>query len=462
MLKSLLSFALLLVVLSTAAQTVADTAKKSIPGADDIYVAVEQLPEFPGGTQEFMRFIAHNIRYPARARENTITGRVFGTFVVEPNGSLSDVKITKGIGYGCDEEVVRVIRLSPKWKPGIQNGRPVRVQYNVPVTFNLEVNGVPIPPQKKERIKLPVTDTLVQYYKYPDQLVHKKEYADYMVFVYPPDPSRLYPFKQFYVDGKPKLYGMLREEDGELFLQGQCVEYYPQGGKMSTVNYNNEGKKNGSEYLFYPNGKLNSEKQHDPKYSREQFITCNDSVGNKLASNGNGKWVIYNSSFDTVIQSGPIKKGVPHGEWTTWKNDSTQIISTMDKGVVKEERIYFKVESKFLSVDELPMYRGSYKALNAYVRKNLKDPRKDKSFGINNIVLVAVTVKPDGTFLNVEVAKPLSIGCNEEAVRVIRSTEPWVPNANLQNPLKIFFPVYFGDAYGRSNGFNYPPSLSVD
>jgi protein TonB len=112
---------------------------KQVVEADpnQIFTSVEQVPEFPGGLDKFGNYLSKAIRYPAVARENGTQGRVIVTFVVERDGSLTDIKVTRGIGSGCDEEAVRVLKNSPKWKPGIQNGRPVRVQYSVPIAFTL-------------------------------------------------------------------------------------------------------------------------------------------------------------------------------------------------------------------------------------------------------------------------------------------------------------------------------------
>ncbi|MDB5286264.1 MAG: energy transducer TonB [Mucilaginibacter sp.] len=104
---------------------------------NQIFTAVEQSPAFPGGDAKFNAYLGKAIRYPAIARENNVQGRVILTFVVERDGSLTDIKVVRGIGSGCDEEAIRALKASPKWKPGIQNGRPVRVQYSVPVQFAL-------------------------------------------------------------------------------------------------------------------------------------------------------------------------------------------------------------------------------------------------------------------------------------------------------------------------------------
>ena len=104
----------------------------------EIFQIVEEMPSFPGGDVKLMEYIAKNIKYPQIARESGIQGRVFIGFVVEPDGSISNVKLLRGIGGGCDEEAMRVIKSLPKWKPGKQRGKAVRVSYQIPVMFKLQ------------------------------------------------------------------------------------------------------------------------------------------------------------------------------------------------------------------------------------------------------------------------------------------------------------------------------------
>jgi TonB family protein len=115
-------------------------AKKDSP----VFLNVETLPTFPGGLEEFGRFLGKNIQYPEEARKNNTQGRVYCQFVVEVDGSLSSIKVVRGIGSGCDEEAVRVLAISPKWNPGIQNGRIVRVSYTIPIFFQMTAS----PPNK--------------------------------------------------------------------------------------------------------------------------------------------------------------------------------------------------------------------------------------------------------------------------------------------------------------------------
>ena len=105
---------------------------------EEVFLVVEEDPEFPGGLDALSKFIADNIKYPQLAKENNITGKVFVSFVVEKDGSVGQVKILRDIGGGCGNEAVRVVKLMPKWKPGKQRGKPVRTQFNLPVNFDLQ------------------------------------------------------------------------------------------------------------------------------------------------------------------------------------------------------------------------------------------------------------------------------------------------------------------------------------
>jgi TonB family protein len=102
------------------------------------FTVVEVMPEYPGGVNEMMKFLAENIKYPTVAKENGVSGKVYVSFIVEKDGLISDITILRGIGAGCDEEAIRVIKMMPKWKPGTQRGQAVRVQYNVPIKFTLD------------------------------------------------------------------------------------------------------------------------------------------------------------------------------------------------------------------------------------------------------------------------------------------------------------------------------------
>lgn len=101
------------------------------------FVSMSTPPNYPGGIYKFYEYLGKNIKYPTMAADNEIQGNVFVSFVVEKDGSLTDIKVDRKLGYGTDEEALRVLKLSKRWNPGMQNGKPVRVKYNIPIKFSL-------------------------------------------------------------------------------------------------------------------------------------------------------------------------------------------------------------------------------------------------------------------------------------------------------------------------------------
>ena len=106
--------------------------------AQQIFTVVEEMPKFPGGDAELLKFIAKSIKYPVIAQENGIQGRVICAFVVNRDGSVVDAEVLRGVDPSLDKEALRVIGTMPKWTPGKQRGKPVRVKYTVPITFRLQ------------------------------------------------------------------------------------------------------------------------------------------------------------------------------------------------------------------------------------------------------------------------------------------------------------------------------------
>lgn len=105
---------------------------------DEIFMIVEQQPEPEGGITTFYQYVADNLKYPREAQRMDVEGRVYVQFVVNKDGALTDIEVLRGIGYGCDEEAVRVLKNAPKWKPGKQRGKAVRVKMSLPIRFALK------------------------------------------------------------------------------------------------------------------------------------------------------------------------------------------------------------------------------------------------------------------------------------------------------------------------------------
>ncbi|TXI79710.1 MAG: energy transducer TonB [Flavobacteriales bacterium] len=109
-----------------------------ITDPDAPLLLVEQMPEYPGGQQAMFAFISKELKYPEEAIDNGIEGTVVISFVVERDGSIGEAKVLRGLGGGCSEEALRVVKSMPLWKPGMQGGKLVRTSYNLPIRFKLQ------------------------------------------------------------------------------------------------------------------------------------------------------------------------------------------------------------------------------------------------------------------------------------------------------------------------------------
>ena len=124
------------VVPSVPEEQAAPSRTADIP--EELFQVVEEMPEFPGGMQECMKFLGKNIKYPPQAIKNEIQGRVIVTFVIMKDGSITNAEVVRGVDPLLDKEALRVVNLMPKWKPGKQRGKAVNVKYTIPVTFRLQ------------------------------------------------------------------------------------------------------------------------------------------------------------------------------------------------------------------------------------------------------------------------------------------------------------------------------------
>ena len=104
---------------------------------EELFLFVEEMPAFPGGDQALLRYIGKNLKYPRKAQNIGVEGKVFLTFIIDEKGKVSDVAVVKGIGAGCDEEAIRVVSSLPQFSPGKQRGIPVKVKMMLPISFKL-------------------------------------------------------------------------------------------------------------------------------------------------------------------------------------------------------------------------------------------------------------------------------------------------------------------------------------
>ncbi len=141
-LKHLCSVILLSIAIQTTQGIAQDLPQKpdSVQKSNSIFTIVDQQPEFPSGEAEMMKYIQKNLKYPPFARENGIQGRMAVSFSVERDGSITDIKVIRSPAEELSQEAIRIVKNMPKWKPGLQRGKPLRVKYILPITFRLPKN----------------------------------------------------------------------------------------------------------------------------------------------------------------------------------------------------------------------------------------------------------------------------------------------------------------------------------
>lgn len=177
----------------------ARTATKPVKVEGEIFTVVEEQPEFQGGMKKLGEYLSQNLKYPAAAQKVNAEGRVFIRFVVTKSGEITDVKVLKGIGFGADEEAVRVVSNMPRWKPGMQSGKAVNVQYYLPINFQLE----------DEPVESPVPDA-------------KKETSFFAVPMNDADIQKMY--KHFVVDGKEVSFVEFRKRDKSFIIEASSSQ----------------------------------------------------------------------------------------------------------------------------------------------------------------------------------------------------------------------------------------------
>ncbi|GAB2783846.1 hypothetical protein GCM10027275_29890 [Rhabdobacter roseus] len=119
------------------ARSTQDPALKAVAGRDSIFTVIEKHPEFPGGVKAMYSYVKQHLKYPQRAIDAQVEGKVFLRFVVGADGQIRDIQVQKGLGFGMDEEAIRLVSTMPHWKPGSQDGQAKNVRFNLPITFQL-------------------------------------------------------------------------------------------------------------------------------------------------------------------------------------------------------------------------------------------------------------------------------------------------------------------------------------
>ena len=275
------------------------------------------------------------------------------------------------------------------------------------------------------------------YFRDKRGLPTDKAHVNDIIFIYPSDSSsgkKMYPVKEFYINGTVKLTGTSSTSSSRPILEGNGITYYPNGQKESVGKYK-YGVLTGDVTFFYPDGKFNSIKNYDS--GKGLLITCKDSIGNVLAENGNGKWMEINYiDNNKIIREGPVKDSLQEGEWHVTINDSIKDVTLYKKGkAILSDVHYQEFNQIFAAVEQEPSFPNGPTAFNRFLNSKIDLSRKYKENGEIGKAIVTFVVEKDGSLTDVKALRFVDKDIVQEIVRVIASSPRW--NPGLQNGLPV-------------------------
>ncbi len=386
------------------------TALAQQPADTAVHYAVNKKPYFPGHREAYLQFISTHLHYPKEAKEQGVSGKVYVSFVVEPDGSLSHLKVLKGIGHGCDAEVLRVFRLMPQWHPGLINGKPVRAYSTQVVAFRIKNLA----------------------------LLDNKIYTK--------------------VDSMPVF--AVGKAGVEHFLTSQL--WYPKRtvkhNKVDTIQVSFVVEKDGT----ITHLKLMPDKQHKDAYDYEAlravsllpvahpailgrnpvrarlFVPVVFNHKNVVLKGGEYKTVEYNFIQYTYF--------VPKGHLPVVLLPKNEDVKQMDEVPVSSGDTAGHI---FMVVERMPEFPGGTPALMRYLATHIKYPEEAKASHCTGRIFLHFIVEKDGTLSHVKVMRGVCPSLDREALKVVSEMPQWIPGSQRGKPIRVAFylPVKFSMDY---------------
>jgi antitoxin component YwqK of YwqJK toxin-antitoxin module len=280
----------------------------------------------------------------------------------------------------------------------------------------------------------------VIYFKNDGTRVTSPDSSDFVRAITLPDSgSTLFGVSDFYRNGKPKLLGKSSAIDPPVF-DGQCVTYYANGRRESVVNYT-DGNLIGTGYLFYPNGKLHLTLEYDTTSAktpdeRMRILSCQDTSGTAIATNGNGRYIDYNLATGTISEQGAIKNGYPDGQWQgNYPTEKVTYTDTYANGKFVSGYCLTATGTKFTynSRQQSPQFAGGDEAFIAYIKKKFKWPATLK--GKSSMGILSFAVDKTGKVSNGRFLGNITPEINQAITTAINNSPNWKPA--IRNGLPI-------------------------
>jgi TonB family protein len=291
-------------------------------------------------------------------------------------------------------------------------------------------------PKEHKRLDKPGVDTIVYFMKVGDYMTYEKNEADFFRVVVKADSGKAN-VADFYLDGKKRNEGLslTRGMNFTPVYQGVVTSYYKNGNKQAERKYNN-GKLAGDAIEYYSNGNIHTIIRYDSTAYLKEY---RDSTGAVLAQNGNGHWVQEPDGFHEPMQ-GEIVNGKKEGVWTKTNLVGKQTEVKFINGKVPMEP--FKLQDNMVS----PMFRGGEKGFSKYLSKTIKYTAVARDYDIQGRSILTFVVEKDGSLSSIQIVSRAGGGLDEEAVRVLKISPPWLPGTEDGKPVRVQYsiPVNFG------------------
>jgi len=363
--------------------TPADTVKEKV------YESVEVEPNFPGGINEFYAYLSKTIRYPAEDRKNKVSGKVFVQFIVEKDGSLSNIKAVRGPSSAMQEESVRAISISPKWEPGIQNGKKVRVEYTLPVNFSLDGDKV---------IKTKITNLVLT----PPRTANSGDKVYESVETEPEFPGGMRAFYEFLA--KTIRYPADARKDkiqGKVFVQ----------------------------FIIEKDGSVS-----DVKAVRGPGHGLGEEAARAITLSPKWHPGIQNGKEVRVEYTVPVNFTLDEDK--TVKRKVTNVVLTPPVHITS-----YSGDKVYESVETEPVFPGGIPAFYEFLGKTVSYPADARRDNITGKVFVRFVIEPDGSLSNVKAFRGPGHGMNEEAERAIKLSPNWHPGTQNGKPVRVEYTV---------------------
>ncbi|HMM17122.1 MAG: M56 family metallopeptidase [Petrimonas sp.] len=353
-----------------------------------IFTEVEKYPEFPGGNQAFMKFLAEGIKYPVKAQENNEQGRILTNFVVEKDGSISNIKVIRGVTAALDAEAVRLLNSMPNWQSGEHQGKPARVRFTLPIVFRLQ-GGSP------EESKSPITPVSAEANE-------KGKMLDEVVVVgYGPTPRKSIPSPQEFAESK----------DNEIFVVVEDQPEFP-GGSAAMMHFI-------AENIRYP--KEAHEKGIQGRVITKFIVRKDGSIDSVQIVRGVDP--LLDAEAIRVLESMPTwKPGKQRGQPVNVMF-TLPVVFRLDKnsenGIQKSQTSSKNVQN--------PEFPGGENAYMKFLSDNIKYPVIAQENGIQGFVDAVFNIDTKGKVTFVKFNRSVDPSLDKEVKRVIELMPDWIP-----------------------------------